>query len=126
MTTTKELMEIASNLEDITEHEWTSDELYRVPNSPGKFEGEPILTRILYELKMNGMEDGDIDFGEGDDYSLFDHCKLKGVPPISGILSEDSRGFIYLREYSSRHELAEAWKELEKSAQKATVMEGNH
>ncbi len=121
MTSTKDLVEISGDLDAINEHPWTLDELWRVPDSPGRFEGEPILTRILYEFMINGLEDDLVGFGDGEAYSLFSEYQIGGKGPlINAILTSDSQGFISLESYDSNRELIAAWKELQKAAEKVS------
>jgi hypothetical protein len=119
MTTTEELLDISEDLDEIQKHPWTSEELWRVPQNPGKFEGEPILTRILYEFSLNGMEDDGVSFDRGDDYALFSGYQISGKGPlINGILSTNSDGFVSFKTYDTNRELIAAWRDLQKAAEK--------
>jgi hypothetical protein len=119
MTSTKDLIEIAEDVDEIQDHQWTEEELWRVPENPGKFEGEPILTRILYELALNGMQDNSMSFGDGQNYDLFSGYQIGGKGPlINAILVTGSHGFVSLQTYDSNRALITAWRDLEKAAEK--------
>jgi hypothetical protein len=119
MTSTEDLIDIAEDVDEIESHEWTDEELWRVPSSPGKFEGEPILTRVLFEYALNGMEDNSISFGDGQNYDLFSdyHIGKKG-PRINAILITGSGGFVQIQTMDNNRLLMERWKEIEKAAEK--------
>jgi hypothetical protein len=117
MTSSEDLLDISSDPEEIQEHEWTMEELWRVPRAPGKFEGEPILARVLHELWVNGMSDDQVDFISEED-ALFNGFALKGVGPVYAILTETNEGFVYLGTFDNQRALMDRWKELQKASEK--------
>lgn len=83
---------------------------------PGKFEGEPIATELLYDASMESGEDEQL--GESDGFgwfALFDGIELgKDNEKVYAILSENSQGFVSGEYFDTRAQLLRAWKTLER------------
>jgi hypothetical protein len=85
----------------------------------GKFEGEPLLTEILWNLVLEGSADEEL--GESEDfgaYALFLHLKGSEVNGDIGdtkaaILFENSQGFVSGTYYDSIAEARDEWDRLE-------------
>jgi hypothetical protein len=67
--------------------------------TPGKFQSEPIYAPYFWDLMMDGVQDEDMDEGNGvvfnigeDDLNEFP--ELKGINKI--ILEQDDNGFVWI------------------------------
>lgn len=79
---------------------------------PGKFEGETMLAEEMYNAAMDGGADAEDGDSEGPGYYwLFLEFKASDDTLRSGILSENSQGFVSLDEYDTATEASEVWDE---------------
>jgi hypothetical protein len=110
------LEETAEFRDDLSRITWTPEQLYRIDHDPGRFEGEPQLAKVLFELLMNGGSGeglGDMETGW---YERFDAVELTGITkPIYAILSSTSTGFLHVEEFPNEKKLEKAWGELERA-----------
>lgn len=98
----------------LSELSWTEDELRRIDREPGKFQGEPQLAKVLYELMMLNSFDDSVDDWSGGAWYKFDGVLLVGIPsPIYAILEQHNDGLLFLDEYPSKERLESAWKSVD-------------
>lgn len=94
------------------------DDLMEPTDELGKFEGEPKLTEVLWNLVLEGSADEEL--GESEDfgaYALFLHLKRSEFPGNIGdtkaaIVFENSQGFVSGTFYDSVSEARDAWDEI--------------
>jgi hypothetical protein len=94
-------------------------DLFEPYGQPGKFEGEPLLTEVLWIVVLEGGADEEL--GESESFGSYalltglDGSELGGDigDTKAAILSENSQGFVSGEYYDSAEEAREAWEEIE-------------